>query len=375
MKDLKLENKAWIDETWSKIEKKLAVVSKRTAGKIPYTTIDGKYDNKAENNAAWWTNGFWAGILWHMYSATKDESYKTLAEEQETLLDEVLYNPEATHHDVGFQWSLASVAGYKLTGSEASKRRGLIAAKYLMSRYNPKAQFIVSWNSKEKENWSIIDTMMNLPLLYWASEETEYLRYKDLAMIHADQSARYHVRPDGSVNHINVYDYETGELVDTLGGQGYIAGSSWSRGQSWALYGFALSYNHTKEQRYLDIAKKVAHYFIANVATTDYVPLVDFRSPDEPKLIDTTAGAIAACGLIEIARNVPEFEKKMYLNAAVNILMAMEKTTCDWTTDCDAILLNGTEAYAKGRHISIIYGDFYFIEAILKLKDMDVMFW
>ena len=194
---------------------------------------------------------------------------------------------------------------------------------------------------------------------------------------------RDHVRPDGSVNHIVVHDPDQPDTVlGTMGGQGYGVGSTWSRGAAWALYGFILSYIHTKEERYLDTAKKVAHYFITNVMNTEWLPLCDFRSPVEPKLYDSTAGAIAACGLIEIAKNVPEFEKDIYLNAAIKMLKAMEKAWCNWSEDEDAVLMMGTERWLpdandgeRGQHIPIIYGDFFFAEAILKLTGSDFLPW
>ena len=124
----------------------------------------------------------------------------------------------------------------------------------------------------------------------------------------------------------------------------------------------------------MDIAKRVAHYFIACISDT-YIPRIDFRSPEEPVYIDTTAGAIAACGMIEISKHVPEHEKNLYLRSAINILKALEKEQCDWTVKKDSILQNGSESYSSGRHKSIIYGDYYFIEAILKLKGSGISFW
>ena len=136
-----------------------------------------------------------------------------------------------------------------------------------------------------------------------------------------------------------------------------------------------MSYIRTGKHIYLDTAKKVAHYFIAAVAATDYVPRSDFRAPDET-IIDTTAGACAACGLIEIANNVGEYEKKMYLDAALKILKALEKY-CDFTDGNDSVLQMGTEAYPRerGRHIPIIYGDYFFAEALYKLRGNDLLFW
>lgn len=379
MLNLNDEHRNWAENTWLKIVQKMDSSSKRNIGKIPYTTEDGVFDNRFARQPAWWTNGFWTGILWLMYEGTKEEHYLRMAEETEKMLDSVLYGLDDSfyglHHDVGFMWLLSAIANYKLTGNPLSRRKGLIAANYLASRFNPRGNYIVAWNTVEKEGWSIIDSMMNLPLLYWATEQTGYQRYKYIAMAHADKTTQHAVRPDGSVVHVMVYDKETGEVLETLSGQGCAVGSSWARGQSWALHGFALSYAHTKEQKYLDAAKKVAHYFISALGE-DYVPKLDFRSPDQPDLRDTTAGAIAASGLLEIARHVPECEKNMYTHAAVKILKALEAGHCNWDTGMDSILQNGSEAYHfDKKHLSIIYGDFFFIEAILKLKGMKISFW
>lgn len=375
MKSLVEENKAWIEETWSKLDKKLSVVAKKSFDKIPYTSVDGVHDSKVEGNKiGWWTNGFWPGLMWIMYAGTKKDVYKATAENAENLLDGALKNFDCLHHDVGFMWHISSGANYRLTGNQASRTRALYAANVLGGRYNIKGGFIRAWNGDDCIGRTIIDSMMNIPLLYWASRETRDPRYAHIAKAHADMTIRDHVRPDGSVVHGVNHDIDTGELIDTVGGQGYCVGSSWSRGQSWAVYGFALSYRHTGEQRYLDTAKRVAHYFIA-ACCDDYLPKCDFRSPEEPVIYDATAGAITACGLIEIAKHVPENEKRMYLNAAIKMLKAMEEKFCNWDENVDSIVHYGTERYGGGEHKPIIYGDFYFAEAIYMLNDGEVNFW
>lgn len=371
------ENKAWIDETWEKLDKKLKIVSEKSKNKIPYTTVNGVHDNMVEKDITWWTNGFWPGMMWLMYVGTKDEHYREVAERAEELLDGAFEVYDLLHHDVGFMWHISSGVNYRLTGNKKSRLRTLYAADLLASRYNAEGKFIRSWND-DCTGWVIIDSMMNIPLLYWSSEEHNDPRYKYIAQNHADTVLHTHIRNDGSVNHIVSLDPANGEVIETFGGQGYEVGSSWSRGQTWALYGFALSYIHTGKQEYLDAAKRVAHYFIANIVETDYIPRVDFRSPEEPVKIDTTAAACAACGLIEIAKAVGKYEQKMYMNAAIKILKALEEKYCDWTDKEDSILQMGTEAYncrEMGQHAPIIYGDYYFIEAIYKLKGNDMLFW
>ena len=219
--------------------------------------------------------------------------------------------------------------------------------------------------------------MMNIQLLFWAKEVLGDPRFGFVAEDHADTLMKYTVRADGSCNHIIVLDAETGELLDTPGGQGYGSGSAWSRGQSWAIYGFALACRHTGRREYLDTAKRVAHYFMAQTDRTGGIPLVDFRAPREPVYWDTTAGMCAACGLLEIAEQVPEREKEFYLDGAVKLLRAVDEKYCDWNPDRDSIVGMGSGSYAteEDRHVPIIYGDYFLEEALLRLMDQDILLW
>ncbi len=376
-------HKEWIDNTLKKIDKKLKVVAPRTKGMPPYTSIDGKhtpvYAKDREGNTivdyTWWTNGFWGGLMWLMYLETKDEMYKECAIDQEELLDKGYEYIGRIHHDVGFMWHLTSAANYRITGERKSRVRSLVAAAMLSSRYNLKGGFIRAWNGTDSKNWTIIDTMMNLPLLYWASDETGDDRFVQVAESHIDMVMKKHIRPDGSVAHIVCHDIDTGDYKE-IDGQGFCPGSSWSRGQGWALYGFVLAYIHTGKQEYLDTAKKVAHYFISCVCD-DYLPKVDFRSPDEPVIIDSTASGLAACGLIEIAKHVPEFERKIYINAAIKLLKALDEHCANYDESEDALVLRGSHSYhrEKEREMPIVYGDFYYVEALLKLKESDFLIW
>lgn len=368
-------NKNWINNVWEKIEKKLSVTAELSKNKIPYSTKNGIHDDYTDK-IDWWTNGFWPGLMWLMYVATKDEKYKETAEIAEKKLDKALFDYEKLYHDVGFMWHISAGANYRITGNTESKNRNLIAAAALASRYNVDGGFIRAWNDEGADGWAIIDCMMNIPLLYWASSELRDPRFRQIAIHHADKTMTHHIREDGSVIHVVEYDVNNGEVLGAPSTQGFEPKkSSWSRGQAWAIYGFVLSYIYTGKAEYLDTAKKVAHYFISAVCTEGFVPKCDFRSPEEPVYIDTTAGAIAACGLIEIANVVPEYEKKLYMNAALEILKALEKDHCDWSLDEQSILQNGTERYGKEFHKPIIYGDYYFVEAIYKLKGFDTLLW
>ncbi len=378
------ENSEWIDEIWQRLDRKLSRTAASSFDKIPYTTKNGVHDSRDGEKSYWWTNGFWGGLMWLMYAGTQKECYRLTAERSEKKMDTAFGMIDRLHHDVGFMWHIMSGASYRLTGNSESRTRNLIAAMMLASRYNITGDYIRAWNANgdETKGWSIIDCMMNIPLLYWASDETGDDRFKKIAMRHADMSMRDHVRADGSVNHIVVHNPNTPEVLEVKAGQGYASDSCWSRGSAWALYGFILSYIHTREERYLDTAKKVANYFIANVSENNWLPLCDFRQPEIPVLYDSTAGTIAACGLIEIAKNVPDGEQKLYFTAALNMLKAMEKNWCNWEENEDAVLQMGTERYIehptdgqRGVHIPIIYGDYFFAEAIFKLKGFEFLPW
>lgn len=375
--NLDKENHLWVEKTYEKILAKMSAECDRVGSKIPYIAENGKYiEDKAETDIVWWTNGFWPGMLWQMYNATGDEKYKKAAEGVEEKLDMAFDKYTGLHHDVGFMWLHSSVANYRITGNERSMARGLHAAHLLAGRYNPRGKFIRSWN-RDRAGWVIVDSMMNIPLLYWARDTIGDPRFEYIAMDHADKVMNTTVREDGSCNHIISLDPTNGELLETPGGQGYDSGTSWSRGQAWAIYGFALSYNYTKKEEYLNTAKKVAHYFLSQVNETGNVAVIDFRSPKEPVYWDSTAGVCAACGMLEIAKYVPEVEKEFYINSAIKILKATDERFCNWDINYDSIVQMGSGSYftEHDRHVPIIYGDYFFIEAILRLLNKDILIW
>lgn len=371
----------WVKEVYEKILTKEEQVAKRNAHKIPYTTKDGVFDDKSGKEICWWTNGFWGGMMWQLYHATGNELYREIAIENEEKLDANLMNRQGMDHDSGFKWLPTAVAHYRVDGNGESKNRALLAADNLAGRFNPVGRFIRAWNNWDgNEDGSfagraIIDCMMNLPLLYWAGDELHDPKFYHVAKMHADTAMEYFVRDDGSVNHIVDFDAQTGEFVQSVGGQGYGVGSSWTRGQAWAIYGFALSYRHTKQEKYLDTARKVAAYFISCIPESGLIP-VDFRQPVEPAWEDSTAAAIAACGMLEIASHLSEEEGAQYKEAALRMLKALAEKRCNWDENQDNLLEKCTAAYHdKDHEFSIIYGDYYFIEAIWKLCDKELFIW
>lgn len=382
----------WAKEISEKIKKKSLIVAKRSSHKIPYTTENGVFNDCSEGGAiCWWTNGFYGGMMWQLFHATGEALYKEIALEIEEKLDKNLMTFWGMDHDSGFKWMPTAVANYRLSGSSEAYNRARLAADNLMGRFNLAGRFIRAWNDSEecsRAGWAIIDCMMNLPILYWAYEETKDPRYLQVALAHADTAEKYFIRPDGSANHIVEFDPFTGEFIKSHGGQGYGEGSSWTRGQAWAIYGFVLSYLHTRKEKYLNVACKVADYFVASIPKSGFVP-VDFRQPSGCSLEDSTAAAIAACGMLEIAKVLQEngYESAdnqeatcgtadKYFNAAVDMLKKLAEYRCNWSEDSDNILEKCTAAFHDKNHeFAIIYGDYYFIEAIFKLTGEEFFIW
>ena len=383
-------DREWLEGIYQKLLVKMKAECGRVGTKITYSPKDGRYSDMAEafpGGIGFWTNGFWPGMLWQMYSATEDEIYKETAEGVEERLAGLLDTFESLDHDIGFLFLPSAVANYRKTGNKDARRRGLHAANILAGRFNPVGKFIRAWNGsvgpvlgeKESSGGMIIDCMMNIPLLYWAAKETGDPRFHHVAVSHAKTAQQYIVREDGSCNHIVVFDPQTGEFLDNPGGQGFEQGSAWSRGQSWAVYGFSLSYRHTGDECFLNTAKRCAHYCISNLAVNGWLPLVDYRAPKEPLKYDSTAGMITACGLLELAEHVGEYEKNLYTTAALNILKACDAKFSNWDPEADSIVDGGTFFYhdpeGKNTEVPIIYADYYFIEALLRLKGEALFIW
>ncbi|MDF2936567.1 MAG: glycosyl hydrolase family 88 [Paenibacillaceae bacterium] len=372
----------WAQEAWDKTVEKIGRTSGRIKDGFPHASVDGMY--KLEP-AYWWTAGFWPGLLWLLYRKTGDAALREIAESCERQLDGVISDYYRLDHDIGFMWTLTSVARYKVLGAaeaEDSKRRGLLAANLLAARFNVLGNYIRAWNpwheGQENAGWAIIDCMMNLSLLHWASELTGDPRYRHIAVRHADMALEHFIRPDGSVNHIVIFDPVTGEKVSVNGGQGFAPDSAWSRGASWAIYGMSLSYKHTGDIRYLEAAKRVAHFFIANLPE-DHVPHWDFRLPEDvPHYRDSSAGACAACGLLLIAEQVDGLEADLYRQAGERILHSLYANYGTWdSAEEEGLILHGTSHYPerKNMDVPLIYGDYYFVEGLSRLLGHGDLFW
>lgn len=365
---------AWAGRVWEQLQRKLEAECARTGSNLPFIPVEGRYrDCLMPGGTAWWTNGFWPGILWQMAQATGQDAYAQAACGADARIAAVLDKPETLDHDVGFLFLPGSVAEYRLTGHPEARTAGLRAAEYLMGRFNPRGSFIRAWNkspwAEDVSGWMIVDCMLNIPLLSWATRETGDPKYEAVARRHANTALRCLLRPDGSCHHIASFDAATGEFLGGLGGQGWGQGSSWARGQGWALYGFTLAYENLGDEAYRDAAKRSAHYCIAALAAWDWLPPADFRMPAEPFVPDSGAGALIACGLLALADTLPAAEQPLYRTAAGKVLQAIEAQWANWDPEVDGILYGGSMMVHNDRLAgqAFIYNDYFFLEAVLRL--------
>jgi len=369
----------WVEEAWIKALEKTKHNSLRIGAGFPHASQGGKY---VLEQPFWWTAGFWPGQLWLLYNESRDDSLKAIAEQCEERLDDVLNEYVRLDHDLGFMWTLTSVASYKLLGNEKSKVRAMKAANFLAARFNLKGRFIRAWNpwfeGEDNSGYAIIDCAMNMPLLFWASEVSGDPRYRHIAEAHLDTVVKHFIRPDGSVYHIVRFDPQSGEFAEGIGGQGYAADSAWSRGTAWAIYGLTLAYHHTGKSDYLYAAQKVAHFFLARLPE-DHVPHWDFRAPEEARNFrDSSAGACAASGLLLLAEKVGETEAAVYREPAIRILESLYRNYGTWGNDAEeGLILHGTSHYPAGQNVDVplIYGDFFYVEGLARLKEKGPFYW
>lgn len=369
----------WLEEAWRQAGAKTLRNGARIGSNFPHASQGGVYVCEEPH---WWTAGFWPGMLWLFYRESGEETLRRLAEACEERLDDVLREYTKLDHDLGFMWTLTSVASYKITGNAESRRRALQAANYLAGRFNLKGRFIRAWNpwsaGQDNAGIAIIDCAMNVPLLFWASAESGDPRYRHIAEAHLDTVLERFVRSDGSVYHIVRFDPLTGDFVEGIGGQGYAPESAWSRGTAWALYGLTLGYHHAGKPAYLDAAKRVAHFFLANLPE-DCVPHWDFRLPPEvTKYRDSSAGACAASGLLLLAEKVGRTEAELYRGAAIRMLESLYRNYGAWDDpNEEGLILHGTSHYPEGKNVDVplIYGDYFFVEGLSRLRGNDTTFW
>ncbi len=368
----------WAERTMQKFIRKYRFGALRAKEQdlIPYSGRGPVWQGPPHEGDAWWTNGFWAALMWQLHDETKEELFLTEARRVEERLVRQLDLFTGLHHDVGFLYLLSCGADAFLTGNQQMRLPTLRAANVLAARFNPKG-FLRAWNGEGREGWAIIDSLMNLPLLSWASRLTGDPRFSHVARIHADSCIRDFQREDGSCDHIVVYDAATGAVLDRPAGQGCCPGSSWSRGQAWALYGFTLAWLNLGDARYLQAALRAADYFVAHIRP-DGLTDCDFAQPRNIEKIDNIAGACAASALLTLCGAGRDPRCAAWREAAVRMLRAMGSLCADWKeTHCGA-LTRCTAAYhdeGAGTHVNIVYGDYFFLESLRKLRGNCASFW
>src|SRR5699024_8819650 len=278
-------------------------------------------------------------------------------------------------HDIGFLYSLSAVFDYQENGNESSKELAIQAADLLMERYSEKAGIIQAWGNLNDPNESgrmIVDCLMNLPLLYFAARETGDDRYKKAAYTHAKQTQKYIVRDNYTTFHTYYFDVNTGVAIEGKTQQGYADDSCWARGQAWGIYGFTLSYLHTGDYSFLETAKHVADYFISQLPEDKvcYWDLVFNDGSGQER--DSSSAAIAACGLLELSKQLPLSDEKHdhYEKVALEMLEALAQnyTTKDHP-ESNGILTEGVydKNSDKGVNECMSWGDYYYVEALTRL--------
>lgn len=342
------------------------VLEIKDSTKFPRSTLaDGSWRTTPARE---WTSGFFAGCLWNLNARTKDVFFRQAAERWTAGMAGQQF--DAGTHDLGFEIFDSYGNGYRLYPSNDYRRVILQAAQTLVTRFNPTVGCIKSWDNPRCAYPVIIDNMMNLELLFWAAEHGGSERLREIAVKHAETTMKNHFRADGGTYHVLGYDTTTGAVVVRNTHQGYADESVWARGQAWAVYGFTMTYRYTRDDRFLKTAQRAADYFISHLPS-DCIPYWDFQAsgiPNEPR--DVSAAAIVASALFELS-DYPsgDTQKAAYLGTAEKILRSL----------CSApYLAEGTNSHAILNHavgskpansevdVSIIYADYYFVEAMLR---------
>ncbi|RAV23091.1 glycoside hydrolase family 88 protein [Paenibacillus contaminans] len=340
---------------------------------------------QASNNTGW-TSGFWTGILWLAYELTGKADYRLAAEAHvESFAERLANNVELNHHDIGFLYTPSCVAAYKLTGNELAKETAMKAAEHLMmTRYENGAGIFRCWSwgkyAEPPYNGNvIIDSLMNMPLLAWASEIAEKPSLREAAFRHIEKVTANSVRANASTYHVFYFDPSSGLPMYGETAQGYSDESCWARGQSWGVYGSVLNYSYFRDQRLLDISRKLANYFL-NRTPEDMIAYWDFDFKDGSGAYkDSSASAVTACGLLELVKWLDnEEEKRYYVNAALHIVKQLhERYTSREQEDSSALLLHGVGSvpHQSGVDEASLFGDYFYMEALVRLKKNWSPYW
>ena len=326
------------------------------------------------SDSKWWTSGFFPGVLWYLYEATGDTLLKEYACDYTSRVEKEKYNKG--NHDVGFMLYCSFGNGYRLTGNEKYKQVLLKGAESLSTRYKDHIGVIRSWDFN-RAVWQypvIIDNMMNLELLEWASKNSDNSRFASIARSHADVTLKNHFRPDYSCWHVVSYDTITGQPEKKHTRQGYSHESSWSRGEAWALYGYVMMYRETQQQHYLAHAKKVANYILTHPRMPeDGIPYWDYDAPDIPDTYrDASAGAIMASAFIELSTMIQGgLSRKCLMMAETQLkTLTSPEYLAEPGTNGNFILKHSVGSLMEHSEVDVplTYADYYYVEALLRYQ-------
>lgn len=368
---------ATIDQTLNFAEEQGLMMAQSLADqpdRLPQTLDEN--GNLVTSNSAWWCSGFFPGELWYLYENSQNEELKKWAEEYTSRVEKEQYT--TNNHDVGFMIFCSYGNGYRITQNEDYLNVIHNAANSLSTRFNPVIGCIRSWDrSKWNEQWQyavIIDNMMNLELLTWASKKFEDSKLMDIAKTHANKTIENHYRDDMSSFHVVSYDTLTGNVEVKHTSQGYSHSSAWARGQAWGLYGYTMMFRETGDSVYLDQAVKIANFIINHPnLPEDKIPYWDFDAPDIPNAKrDVSAGAIICSALIELSQYADQTNSSNFLNVAEQQL----KTLCspaylaNLGENGNFLLKHGVGNIPNNSEIDVplTYADYYFVEAMLRYK-------
>ena len=326
------------------------------------------------SDSKWWTSGFFPGVLWYLYEATGDTLLKEYACDYTSRVEKEKYNKG--NHDVGFMLYCSFGNGYRLTGNEKYKQVLLKGAESLSTRYKDHIGVIRSWDFN-RAVWQypvIIDNMMNLELLEWASKNSDNSRFAAIARSHADVTLKNHFRADYSCWHVVSYDTITGQPEKKHTRQGYSHESSWSRGEAWALYGYVMMYRETQQKHYLVHAKKVANYILTHPRMPeDGIPYWDYDAPDIPDTYrDASAGAIMASAFIELSTMIQgELSRKCLMMAETQLkTLTSPEYLAEPGTNGNFILKHSVGSLMEQSEVDVplTYADYYYVEALLRYQ-------
>ncbi|MBK6936090.1 MAG: glycoside hydrolase family 88 protein [Chitinophagaceae bacterium] len=326
------------------------------------------------SDTKWWCSGFFPGTLWYIYEYTKDEQIKQIAEKRLSILEKEKHF--TGNHDLGFMMFNSFGNAYRITGKPEYKEAVITAASSLTTRYRPAIQSIQSWDSNKVLKCPvIIDNMMNLELLYWASNNGGSSKFRDIAVTHANSTLKRHFRPDYSSYHVLDYDLNTGQIIKRVTWQGAADSSAWSRGQAWGLYGFTMMYRFSHNKTYLKQARNIANFLLNHPnLPSDKIPYWDFNAKGIPNAHrDASAGAIMASAFLELGQHVKKAERKKLVAAAEEIIRALSSSEyLSRPGECGGFLIKhnvGSMPHNSEVDVSLTYADYYYIEALLRYKN------